>query len=324
MDLFDLIQTSIYVTPVISEYLLNAFIKLTIRFQNPVQIDRIKAILAQSTGDLNVEIQQRAVEYGNLFQFDDIRKGVVERMPPPEIREENRVLGETPKKSKGSRKSIQVKPLVQKDLLDILGGQDETESPVDKIGVGDTARNAELLQDLFGSGPSANGADAPQQRSNVAAIMDLFGNSGISSSASPPTISAGGGSTLDGLFGQPTTIESTPPRTQSYRSSPSLFKFTLAPVVAYSKNDLTVSLQPTRTGPGRVSIQAVFRNDSIASKFEKVNMLVAVPKSQKLKLEPISSPIISVGEESTQSLRINAAQGVMPRNHKPDCRLLFV
>ena len=86
----------------------------------------------------------------------------------------------------------------------------------------------------------------------------------------------------------------------------------LAPIVAYSKNDLTVSLQPTRTGQGKVSIEAIFRNDSIAATFQNVNMQAAVPKSQKLRLEPISSTTISVGEESTQSLRITAAKGVLP------------
>ena len=81
-------------------------------------------------------------------------------------------------------------------------------------------------------------------------------------------------------------------------------------MVAYSKNDLTVSFQPSRTGPGKVSIQATFRNDSIGSSFERVNMQVAVPKSQRLRLEPISSPTIAVGQESTQNLRITATQGV--------------
>src|SRR5436305_10860763 len=81
VDLLDTIRTSIYASPVIAEYLLTAFIKLTTRFQQPAQIDRVRAIMAQNTGNLNVEIQQRAVEYENLFRFDDIRKGVVERMP---------------------------------------------------------------------------------------------------------------------------------------------------------------------------------------------------------------------------------------------------
>jgi len=83
-----------------------------------------------------------------------------------------------------------------------------------------------------------------------------------------------------------------------------------APVVAYSKNDLTVSLLPTRTGPATVSIIATLRNDSIASTFDKVNMQVAVPKSQKLTLLPISSPTIPTGHESTQNLRVAATKGV--------------
>jgi AP-1 complex subunit gamma-1 len=80
--------------------------------------------------------------------------------------------------------------------------------------------------------------------------------------------------------------------------------------VAYSKNDLTVSLQPARTGPTTVSIVATFRNDSIGTTFEKVNMQVAVPKSQKLTLLPISSPTIPVGEESSQNLRISTTAAV--------------
>ena len=226
MDLLDTIRTSIYGTPVISEYLLNAFIKLTTRFQQPVEINRVRTILTQNTGNLNVEIQQRAVEYENLFQFDDIRKGVVERMPAPEIREENRVLGEaTPKK--GKRKIVHVKQSASKDLLDILGGGgDEPELSSNKR-ESEQAKNAELLQDLFGSGPSTNGGSAPtssQPRSNVSDIMDLFGSPGqtgrgIGVTSPPPAIGTSGSiSALDDLFGR--TAEQSPPPSQSYRTSP--------------------------------------------------------------------------------------------------------
>ena len=318
VDLLDTIRTSIYATPVVNEYLLTAFIKLTTRLQQPAQINRVRNILSQCTGNLNVELQQRAVEYGNLFEFDEIRKGVVERMPAPEIREENRVLGEAaPKKGKGSsRRSVHVKQSASKDLLNILGGEEEATSPTV---FGGKEKNAELLQDLFGpspSGPSANGGGPSQPaRSNVSDIMGLFGNTGAGVPvpvAPAPALSVGGGSMqgLEDLFGR--REEASPPQTQTYRISTSLVSLTSAPIVAYSKNDLTVSLQPTRTGPGRVSIQAIFRNDSIGSQFEKVNMQAAVPKSQKLKLEPISSASIAVGDESTQSLRITAAVGVFP------------
>ena len=201
----------------ILDYLLNALIKLTIRFQQGAQINRVKNILAQNTGNLNVEIQQRAVEYQNLFNFDDIRKGVVERMPPPEIREENRVLGETPKKGKAARKALNVKTSAQKDLLDILGGGEK--SPDTPSVFAEKAKNEELLKDLFGpspAGPSTNGSTSQPARSNVSDILDLFGSTGAGGAAAvpPPAIQAGGINNLDALFGR--TAEPTPSASQSY------------------------------------------------------------------------------------------------------------
>jgi AP-1 complex subunit gamma-1 len=161
---------------------------------------------------LNVEIQQRAVEYGNLFNYDDIRKGVLERMPAPEIREENRVLGESPKKGKARR--AQAKQSAPKDLVDILGGGLEEKEPENLIGQQD--KNAELLKDLFG--PSSPQRSTQPPRSNVSDIIDLFGNGsqGIIPGASlPPALSSGGGgfSNVDELFGR--TAAPTP-STQSF------------------------------------------------------------------------------------------------------------
>lgn len=61
------------------------------------QIERVRRILNDNSRSLDVEIQQRAVEYGNLFGFgNDIRSGVLEKMPPPEIRsEDSLMLGDT-------------------------------------------------------------------------------------------------------------------------------------------------------------------------------------------------------------------------------------
>ena len=231
MDLLDTIRTSIYATAVINEYLLNAFIKLTSRFNDGTQVHRIRSILSLNTSNLNVEIQQRAVEYENLFQFDDIRKGVVERMPAPEIREENRVLGEatpTSKKGRPARRNVGTAPKVsaQKDLLDILGGGDETQE-IGGLGLGGADKNAELLKDLFGAGPTivnGGGAEPPTSptRSTVADIMDLFGGSSVTTSAASPPRSVGTSgsmSALDDIFGRsagPTSAPS-PPSIQQLR-----------------------------------------------------------------------------------------------------------
>lgn len=224
VDLFETIRTSIYATPAITEYLLNALVKLTTRFQQTAQISRIRSILSQNTSNLNVEIQQRAVEYENLFQFDDIRRGVLERMPAPEIREENRVLGEaTVKKGKGARRNVP-KPSAQKDLLDILGGADDKGDALTADARQD--KNAELLKDLFGPSPSGTVNGGPvvnvTGRSNMDDIMNLFGSGaqGTAPTATPaPGLSAGeaGFRDLDDIFGRSAEPATTP--TQKFGKS---------------------------------------------------------------------------------------------------------
>lgn len=48
--------------------------------------DRIAEILAKYTTALELELQQRAVEFASLFNLGDLREGVLERMPPPELK----------------------------------------------------------------------------------------------------------------------------------------------------------------------------------------------------------------------------------------------
>ena len=51
------------------------------------EISRIQAILASYTTSPDLEIQQRAVEFANLFNLGEIRSGVLERMPAPELKQ---------------------------------------------------------------------------------------------------------------------------------------------------------------------------------------------------------------------------------------------
>jgi AP-1 complex subunit gamma-1 len=52
----------------------------------PAQQERIAEILAQYTTNPELELQQRAVEFASLYNLADLREGVLERMPPPEIK----------------------------------------------------------------------------------------------------------------------------------------------------------------------------------------------------------------------------------------------
>jgi len=92
VDLFELVLNSPYANTLIRQYVLVATSKLSARLaENPnastsTQQDRLAVILATFSSSLDLEIQQRAVEFGSLFEKSDIKAGVLERMPPPEIR----------------------------------------------------------------------------------------------------------------------------------------------------------------------------------------------------------------------------------------------
>jgi AP-1 complex subunit gamma-1 len=43
-------------------------------------------VLANYTTSPELELQQRAVEFASLFSLGDLREGVLERMPPPELK----------------------------------------------------------------------------------------------------------------------------------------------------------------------------------------------------------------------------------------------
>jgi AP-1 complex subunit gamma-1 len=50
------------------------------------QQQRIAEVLAMYTTSPELELQQRAVEFASLFTLGDLRSGVLERMPPPELK----------------------------------------------------------------------------------------------------------------------------------------------------------------------------------------------------------------------------------------------
>ncbi|KAI5300653.1 clathrin associated protein complex large subunit [Ascosphaera atra] len=115
VDLFTSILNSTYATQIVTEYITTSAMKLTTRMSEPAQIERLRRLLSLRTADLDVEIQQRAVEYTNLFGYDSIRHGVLEKMPPPEIREEQRVLGLGATGTKMSSGRKPARTLVQKN-----------------------------------------------------------------------------------------------------------------------------------------------------------------------------------------------------------------
>ncbi|KAJ5246501.1 Armadillo-like helical [Penicillium chermesinum] len=299
VDLFTNILNSTYATQVVIEYITNASMKLTVRMSDPAQIERLRRFFSGRTADLSVEIQQRAVEYTNLFGYDQIRRGVLERMPAPEIREEQRVLGAPTKKRQSkilkSKPTKASKPAEHDLLLDLVGGSDAPVTSPTSNG----SNTADLLADILGgdSGLSSP-SPAPAAPNSNSAILDLFGSNGASQSPQqiPPASASmdllGGGAPSQSASPAPVSA-STPAHT------------------AFSKDGLTLALQVQRSG-NNAQIVARFRNETNFESFSNVGLQAAVPKSQRLQLSAISKSDIEAGEEGTQTLRVTAVSGALP------------
>ena len=296
VDLYTTILNSSYSTQIVTEYIITSAMKLTTRLREPGQVDRIRRLLSNRTSDLNIEIQQRAVEYQNLFAYDDIRRGVLERMPAPEIREEQRVLGEaTPKQKKAAAAAKGRRPAKQTEqdmLLDLMGGSDLPSTDLSATMNGGQQNNADLLADILGSTSPAAVPSPQPQASNTNSIMDLF-------SSQPP----------NGLSSAPPQDIFSPSS-----QSQSILTSNTPSHQAYAKNGLSLHLQIQRPNPSTASVQARFRNETNFERLEGVGLQAAVPKSQKLQVLAVSKPERAGGEECMQGMRISGVSGVRSGN----------
>lgn len=297
VDIFQNILNSSYATQVVTEYIVTAAMKLTTRMQDPAQIERIRRLLQSHQRDLDVEVQQRSVEYNNLFSYDQVRKGVLEKMPPPEIREEQRVLGEAPSKKKVASKKKPSQLTEQDMLLDLIDGSDGPSTEAGASTNGNRSSNADLLDGLNGTGsqaPTQQNGRGPQ--SNIDSIMDLFGPSDQSSM--PAQASS--------AYSAPAPVTSPPAQSMTPSATANAQAH-----LAYNKNNLQITFQLRRDGQA-IQVQARFRNTNDFQNLTAVNLQAAVPKSQKLQLQGISKSDLDGGEEATQLMRITGVNGVSP------------
>lgn len=286
VDLFETIMNSAYSSQIVTEYIITSAMKLTTRLQEAAQVDRIRRMLSARSADLSVEIQQRAVEYGNLFNYNEVRRGVLERMPPPELHDEQRVLGEPSARQK--KAAIKGKPLPKQtkgeDLLDLMGG-----GPDANLNLNGSQNNSDLLADILGGGSSTTSAPTQYSRSNNQDIMGLFGSNSNGYSSQPVPQSTSGPNDLQGETAR------SPSEARMHQ--------------IFNKNDINLTFQVQRIG-GVAHILARFRSESNLDRFSGVGLQAAVPKSQKLQLQAISQAELDGGEEVTQQMRVAAISGV--------------
>ena len=319
VDLFSTILNSSYATQAVSEYIVTALVKLTTRFSDGAQMERVRRLLQARTADLDVEIQQRSVEYSNLFGYDQIRRGVLERMPPPEIREDQRVLGEAApnrkkaagaagakKTKKGTKQGVNVSE--QDMLLDLMGGDDTPSVMLPGATANGPQSQADILADLLGgneplpsTGPSYTTASsvaaaAPPPRSSLLDLMD----------SAPPTASpapSAPSSSLSSLIGSAAVGGIATGTSKEHQ--------------VYQKNNVLVVFQVQRNADGNVQVTARLVNGSDSHVVSSLALQVAVPKSQRMNMQPLSRDTLEpfgsgIGDanEASQAMKITGSQGV--------------
>ncbi|TRM65306.1 adaptin N terminal region-domain-containing protein [Schizophyllum amplum] len=262
--------------------------------------DRIAEILLRYTTNPELELQQRAVEYASLFNQVDLREGVLERMPPPELKAT--VMGVVSEnKPVGSTKNQEV---------DLLG--DDT-MPASASAGGAPANTQDLLADIFGSSGTSSptpaaGASAAKPRSTVDDILGLFGTSGPVAAPTPPPAASSpmpgassGSADLFSLAAQ----SSSPPPAQAAPPKPQLTAYP-----AYEKNELKITLTP-QTNPNKPGIVLILARFQVTggTPAAGLNFQAAVPKSQQLQMQPMSNSDVAPGATETQQMRIVAPQG---------------
>lgn len=318
-----------YANQVTREYVMTALMKLSSRLSDSSAQAKIKELLNEHTVSMEVEIQQRAVEYTNLFSYDSIRPAVLERMPVPEARTIIDQSSSTDSPSVGhASSSARAGPSDQDLLLDLMGvgtsgGGGGAAEQVDMVSQAPAvasspappkASNVDLLADLFGGGSPQPASSSPAPASaNTASnnLMDLLGGE-MSTAHQPASPSTNYG--LDSLAGLGQALPSSPlsssvgsPATHTTQTSQAAGGYE-----AYTKNGLTIRLLPSkdRSNPAIINIQVLFSNNGSQGVISDLQFQAAVPKSQRLQMNAATSHIVQPNTTEKQLMRINNPQQV--------------
>ncbi|CAO3669401.1 unnamed protein product [Rhizopus microsporus] len=307
-----------YANQVTREYVTTALMKLSSRLSDASAQSKIKELLNQYTVSMEAEIQQRAVEYTNLFSYDSIRPAILERMPVPEPRtiiannstSDNTHTGHTASSGKANG------PSDQDLLLDLMG---VGTSGGGDIGGGDSS-------DIMAQSPTTVMSPQQPKASNADLLADLFGGSSsvapttTTTTTTTSTTSSSMNNDLMNLLGdsQAQTSKSVQPSVDPLEALGQSFSITTSSspandsakgYVAYSKNGLIIRLVPSkdRTNPAIINIQVLFINNGQAT-INNLQFQAAVPKSQRLQMNAATSNVVQPNGTEKQLMRVNNPQ----------------
>lgn len=269
---------------VTKEYAITALMKLSSRFSDCSV--RLSKVIAQYGSSTNVELQQRSVEYSNLFvKFDKMRSALLEHMPlieaHPHSLEDNFMDGQ---------EEINL-------LADSVSSQTNGH---DGISNSQTSQNGDIL-DMLSANTSTATDNSSKPSGGAADLLDLLGD--LTTNISPAVSDSGlppAHNLLDGF------LQPVPSQSNMVNGSNAPYTMTV-----FSKNNLLVEFNCLRANddPTRTVINMKATNSSPFPMLDFV-FQAAVPKSFHLSLQsPSGSTVAPVnGGHITQVIQLSNPQ----------------
>lgn len=312
------------------QYILVSLIKLSTRLRTGQ--DEIKCIIDAFGSHLDIDLQQRSVEFSQLFKaHNNLRPALLEKMPPMQITRVSNQSSDYSEENDGAelilngseenRENVNNKIATSDSnaLLDLLGGNNSpvnvmmpAMNPSDKqYSSNNTPNNAmsnnqDLLDLLGGLGSETISTTIPSSTiaTNDNNLNNTNGNNILSMLPATTTLSplspTSGNILSNNLFDDLTTGNST-------NSSNGSVKIT-----ALDKNGLNITLVPNKSvGDGCLRVVMLATNNSLNT-LEQYLFQAAVPKSFTLQMLSPSGSVLPPGGTITQEMRLtNSSKGVL-------------
>lgn len=281
-------------TPITKQYALTSLTKLSTRF--PTETSKIRELIESFGSHVQMELQQRGVEYGQLFgKFSHLRTALLERMPPLEIQKNNANSSQNGSHELDSEEDLidsnssvrnafpQIHDKMSENALLVLLGGDGDNEILEPLPKPTTDTNQDLL-DLLG------GLDSS---------YDI-----ISDKKPPVDIKVSNDSTLS-LQNNNNNILNAINSVNDYLTDPPIPLVQPQESTVYEKDGLRIdfALQKVPDSPNTTIVNVAAYNTT-STPFTEFVFQAAVPRTFQLQLMPPSGTVIADNGVVTQVLRI--------------------
>ncbi|RMX50218.1 hypothetical protein pdam_00004802 [Pocillopora damicornis] len=306
-DVLDVLESVLYSshsTSITRDYALTAVMKLSTRFT--ATMERIKNVINQFEVNMDVELQQRGVEFGSLFKnHDSMRPALLEKMPVMEskpVSSEPVTNGEVttqPEEPQTTQEAVtEEKPPKQasETLLDLLGGgptqPEPTPAPVQPPAPASSS-GGDLLDLLGGLDLGSTNAGPPP--------MNI-----MAPSSAVPNLLDGGGLLNPAPLGVqvPVQMNHQPVASLTPNSSSGF-----PPITAFEKNGLKIifAFEKVPGNPSNVVSIMVTATNSLAFPMTDFVFQAAVPKTFQLQLLSPSGNVMPPNNSGTITQEVKVA-----------------